>query len=728
MQTERRRLHDATGTGALQGPTGAQPQARVNWVANWPDVIGRERVVADYGTNGGAVLNRLDVAPDRSETVLVRTTLYKDTGESNRMIDPMGQETRWDNDNAGRRVRVIKNYVPGCSEQSQTSEYAWHASGAIERPTLINSVTGNQVTRWIYGTTLEDSDLASNNLLRAKIYPESDDRPAPLNAGADGIYARLEYCYNRQRQVAIFTDADGTVHEYIYDRLGRLLDDKVTTLAAHLDGEVLRIGSSYDLRGFPVKVSSYDAASGGSVVNEVEFVYDAFGNLKEDWQSHAGAVNGSAPKVSYMRTNGDNNTMRLTRLTYSSGESVDPHYGALHQASSHFNRVEGLKVSGDTGEYTYAGVGWQVEAIYNGQHGDEISRLTYKELAGEPTGDAGDFYNGYDRFNRTVDIRWRKDDEDVERIQYGFNANSWRTWHRRNLSQSWDQYFGYDGLGQVTQSQRGDLNLNLTAVGAIPQQAEQWQYDPTGNWQRYQIFADGAGVLDQPREHDRGNRLMQVGDGAGEIRVDRAGRMLELPPDGAGEWSQSLEVKWDAWSRIVEVRQEGATLAKYGYDGLTRRITREVDGVVWHSYYSDQWRPLEEREDEESGPTIQYYWGARHRDDLVRRDRATVSPGTLDERRYVMMDYCSPAAITDENGTVTERYAFSAFGVRRILSSAFEYRAESECAWEFAFQGQFEDAETGWLDYGYRYYIPWLGRWPSKDPAGYEGGITYMQW
>ncbi|WP_075088780.1 RHS repeat domain-containing protein [Verrucomicrobium spinosum] len=356
-------------------------------MANWPDVIGRERVVANYGTNGGAVLNRPEVAPERSETLLVTTTLYKDTGESNRVIDPMGHETRWDNDNAGRRVRVIKNYVPGCPEQSQTSEYAWHASGQLERLTLLNEVTGNQVTRWIYGTTLADSDLASNNLLRAKIYPESDDRPAPLNAGPDGIYARLQYGYNRQAQSTTFTDADGTVHEYVYDKLGRLLDDQITTLAAHLDGAVRCIGNGYDLRGLPAKVTSYDAASGGSVVNEVEFVYDAFGNLKEDWQSHSGAVNGSTPKVGYTRTNGANNTLRLTRLTYPNGETVDPHYGPMHQASSHFNRVEALKAPGDFGdmvEYTYAGVGWQVEAIYNGQFGDEICRLTYKKLAGEP--------------------------------------------------------------------------------------------------------------------------------------------------------------------------------------------------------------------------------------------------------------------------------------------------------------------------------------------------------
>jgi hypothetical protein len=32
--------------------------------------------------------------------------------------------------------------------------------------------------------------------------------------------------------------------------------------------------------------------------------------------------------------------------------------------------------------------------------------------------------------------------------------------------------------------------------------------------------------------------------------------------------------------------------------------------------------------------------------------------------------------------------------------------------------------ETGWDNYGFRYYLPWLGRWPSRDPIGEVGGIN----
>ena len=72
--------------------------------------------------------------------------------------------------------------------------------------------------------------------------------------------------------------------------------------------------------------------------------------------------------------------------------------------------------------------------------------------------------------------------------------------------------------------------------------------------------------------------------------------------------------------------------------------------------------------------------------------------------------------------SVEERYAFSAFGIRSIMAGDFTSRANSSFSWEFAFQGQFEDAETGYLNYGYRYYAPETGRWLSRDPIAERGG------
>ncbi len=310
----------------------------------------------------------------------------------------------------------------------------------------------------------------------------------------------------------------------------------------------------------------------------------------------------------------------------------------------------------------------------------------------------------------------------LEQLQYGFDRNSRRTWRQRATTQGWDNAYVYDQLSQVIGDDRGDLNQAHNAIAGIPANGSRWQYDETGNWHGYETLAGGAATLNQARTHDKGNRLMEVSDAAA-MRTDRAGRMLETVPGPEGDWSSGYQISWDAWNRITNVATAAGPVAAYAYDGLARRITRytNMEDVTLHSYYNDDWRPLEERKNSESTAALSYLWGARHRDDLVRRDRA-VGGTMLNEGRYVLMDYFSPAAITDESGDVTERYQFSAFGLRTILNSDFTVRSTSECAMEFSFQGQFEDTETGWLNYGYRYYLPGLGRWACKDPIAERGG------
>jgi len=120
----------------------------------------------------------------------------------------------------------------------------------------------------------------------------------------------------------------------------------------------------------------------------------------------------------------------------------------------------------------------------------------------------------------------------------------------------------------------------------------------------------------------------------------------------------------------------------------------------------------------------QYVWGARpgHRDELVFRDRDADGNGTLDERLYCLMDYFNPVAVVDAEGDVKERYAWSVYGIRSVIAPDWSERVGSLFVWDFGFHGQFLDGETGWYNYGYRYYSPEIGRWLSRDPIGERGG------
>ena len=77
---------------------------------------------------------------------------------------------------------------------SRTTEYRYNADGKLVQLTLRNEATGDEVTRWEYGVTKAEGGIASNELLRAKIYPDSDD--GRNDDGFDGTYDRVEYRYN----------------------------------------------------------------------------------------------------------------------------------------------------------------------------------------------------------------------------------------------------------------------------------------------------------------------------------------------------------------------------------------------------------------------------------------------------------------------------------------------------------------------------------------------------
>ncbi|MGE0414383.1 MAG: RHS repeat domain-containing protein [Verrucomicrobiales bacterium] len=312
-----------------------------------------------------------------------------------------------------------------------------------------------------------------------------------------------------------------------------------------------------------------------------------------------------------------------------------------------------------------------------------------------------------------------------DRIQYGYDRASNRTW-RKNLvaPENQDQHYLYDPLYQVTAAARGNLNLNQTAIGGIPAQRQTFDYDPTGNWDRYTTAEEGVQVLNQTRIHNQANQIVQIDGSNTGLLYDRAGNATQMPPDASGDWSEHYKLTWDAWNRLVKVEnQEEEEMASYAYDGRMRRTTKTVDEEVTHAYYNEKWKAVEERVDDSEDPHLQYLWGARpnHRDELVRRDRDADDSGSLEEKLYCLMDYFDTTSVTDEEGNVQERYQFSAFGLRAIMDASWSPQETSAFGFEFGFHGQILDANTNYYDYGYRYFSPRLGRWLSKDPIEERG-------
>jgi RHS repeat-associated protein len=58
------------------------------------------------------------------------------------------------------------------------------------------------------------------------------------------------------------------------------------------------------------------------------------------------------------------------------------------------------------------------------------------------------------------------------------------------------------------------------------------------------------------------------------------------------------------------------------------------------------------------------------------------------------------------------------------MNADFTTKATSDYVWDILYKAQARDVETGYYNYGFRYYLPQLGRWPSRDPIEEEGGIN----
>jgi YD repeat-containing protein len=278
-----------------------------------------------------------EVAPQGTDWVLVSEMEYSAAGDVARTIDPSGMATCMQYDAAGRETVKILNCSAGAGSSSSSSSgsatsggcppsddaqirvlTAYNADGNVSSITAVNRSTGDQLTQYVYGTTLSDSDLASSQLKRYEVLPDSV-------GGSD----RLSFAYNRQGEVIQVTDQNGTVHAYDYDLLGRKTQDRVTVLGTGVDGAVRRIATTYEVRGMVASVTSYDNATvgSGSIANQDAMQYDEFGQLVSEAQSHSGAVTGSTPQVQYAYEDGSANTIRQTAMTYPHGRVLTYSYG-----------------------------------------------------------------------------------------------------------------------------------------------------------------------------------------------------------------------------------------------------------------------------------------------------------------------------------------------------------------------------------------------------------------
>ena len=278
----------------------------------------------------------------------------------------------------------------------------------------------------------------------------------------------------------------------------------------------------------------------------------------------------------------------------------------------------------------------------------------------------------YDEAGRLLGISYSQDGNPLESISYALDNVGNRLSMTDTDGVTSYTYDDINRLTGVTYSSGTPVNVNYT-------------YDPMGN------------------------RLIMVQDGIStSYTYDDADRLLTATTDGLVTnytWDNNGNLltrgaetfTWDGVNHLVGWTDDAST-ASYIYNGDGIRVARTVNDMTT-AYLQDQAAglPVVLRETTE-GVTVDYVYGI---DLIALMDDITTS-------YYHIDGLGSTRLLTDNTGTVTDRYSYDAFGTARIHTGVSEQ--------SFTFTGEQTDPECGLVYLRARYYDPVTGRFTSKDP------------
>ena len=231
---------------------------------------------------------------------------------------------------------------------------------------------------------------------------------------------------------------------------------------------------------------------------------------------------------------------------------------------------------------------------------------------------------------------------------------------------------------------------------------EDYHYDANGN--RISETNSRRGITNRTLTHSTEDHIITAGEIRYEFDLDDK---LAARIDG----SETTEYSYASTGELLGVKLPDARVIGYINDPLGRRIAKKINGVVVEKYL---WSGLT--------TLLAVYDGS---DTLLQRfeyadDRLPSTMTAGGSTYYLSYDQVgSLRLVTNSSGNIVKRIDCDTFG--NMLSDS-----NPAFTIPFGFAGGLHDRDTGLVRFGYRDYLPEIGKWTAKDPIGFAGGDSNL--
>ncbi len=676
-----------TETDALGGVT-SYTYSGLNQPTSITDTLGRKTSFA-YDASGGliGVTN-----PDGAATTLERD----EQGRAVRVIAATGDITELEYGSFGLPERVVRrdntaltqSYSDGGLTLSRTdaagatTTFTYDAGGRM----LTSQDTTGAGTSYVYD---EAKLVRQTSALGATTRYEYDeaDRVSTMIDPAGG---RVQLTYDVANNLASLSDpSDNTVH-YVHDALDRLTE-RVDALGQKTLYEYDAVGNVTQLtdRNGDRRTFAYDAlrrpvtetwlAASGQVVNQIQIVYDAVGNVVSLADAHSSysftydtldrltsVDNAGTPRVPHtVLTYSYDTAGNFAVVEDSSGVRIELAYDQLDRATS-------MAWGGDVIDPA------RVDFAYSST-GDLVQVERFADLEGQVL--AGRTSIEYDSLGQVSQMAHRSAvDAAIAEYDYEYDAVG-QLLREAHHGQTFD--YAYDATGQLLEARRSVFG------------DETFAYDPSGNRTNDETVT-GAG-----------NRI-EVDDRY-TYEYDAEGSLIRRVEIDTGE---QMSFEYDHRHRLTRIQRRDAAgnllgEIEYVYDIMDNRITKIVDGEALHTVYDgdNAWADFDD-----DGEVVAYYLFGNRVDQIVARYRP--AEGTA---WYLTDRLGSVRDLADGSGELIAHVDYGSYG--NVIEMT-----HGDSLDRFLFTGREYEAETDFYYYRARFYDPESGRFLSQDPLGFDGG------